>query len=129
MDDDIETSQRSQEPDSDVDIGMKASMYTSATLKEMYTVGLTLRNNLHNCISAWYKNWPPHASDITGIMLMFVDVLIVACAITESYAIVKDSERQCPKPLKILNIRPNNQTSAERSLLVLGTWVSVLSPY
>jgi phage terminase large subunit-like protein len=56
--------------DSDVDIGMKASMYTSATLKEMYTVGITLRNKLHNCISAWYKNWPPQASYITGLMLM-----------------------------------------------------------
>ena len=33
MDDDIKTSQSSQESDSDVDIGMKASMYTSATLK------------------------------------------------------------------------------------------------
>jgi hypothetical protein len=33
MDDDITTSQSSQESDSDVDIGMKASMYTSATLK------------------------------------------------------------------------------------------------
>jgi hypothetical protein len=30
-----------------------------------------------------------------------VDVLIVACATAESYAIVEDSERQCPKPLKI----------------------------
>jgi hypothetical protein len=70
MDDDIETSQSSQESDSDVDIGTKASTYKSATLNEMYTVGLTLRNNLHNCTSAWYKNWPPRASDITGIMLM-----------------------------------------------------------
>jgi hypothetical protein len=52
MDDDIETFQSSQEFDSDVDIGMKASTYTSATLKEMYTVGLRLRNNLHNCTSA-----------------------------------------------------------------------------
>ena len=33
MDDDIKSSQSSQESDSDVDIGMKASMYTSATLK------------------------------------------------------------------------------------------------
>ena len=47
MDDDIETSQSSQECDSDVDIGTKASAYTSATLKEMYTVGLTLRTNLY----------------------------------------------------------------------------------
>ncbi len=61
------TSQSSQESESDFDdIGTKASPYTSATLNEMYTVGLTLRNNLHNCTSAWYKNWPPHASDITG---------------------------------------------------------------
>jgi hypothetical protein len=29
------------------------------TLKEMYTVGLTLRN-LHNCTSAWYKNHHMH---------------------------------------------------------------------
>ena len=99
MDDDIETSQSSQN-DSDVDIGMKASMYTSATLKEMYTVGLTLRNNLYislvqelatTCIRYYWN---------------IVDLLIVACAIAESYAIAKDSERQCPKPLKILNIRP-----------------------
>ena len=59
-----------QESESDADIGTKASTYTSATLKEMCTVGLTLRNNLHDCTSAWYKNWPPHALDITGIMLM-----------------------------------------------------------
>ena len=100
MDDDIEISQSSQESDFDVDIGMKASMYTSATLKEMYTVGLTLRNNLYislvqelatTCIRYYWNN---------------VDVLIVACAIAESYAIAKDSERQCPKPLKILNNRP-----------------------
>jgi hypothetical protein len=32
-------------------------------------------------------------------------VLIVACATAESYAIVEDSER----PLKILNIRPEQQ--------------------
>jgi hypothetical protein len=100
MDDDIEIYQSSQESDSDVDIGMKASMYTSATLKEMYTVGLTLRNNLYislvqelaaTCIRYYWNN---------------VDVLIVACAIAESYAIAKDSERQCPQSLKILNIRP-----------------------
>ena len=67
IDDDMGTSQSSQESESDFDdIGTKASPYTSATLNEMYTVGLTLRNNLHNCTSAWYKNWPPHASDITG---------------------------------------------------------------
>jgi hypothetical protein len=95
MDDDIEleTSQSSQEFDSDVDIGTKASTYTSATLKEMYTVSLTLRKNLYislvqelatTCIRFCWNN---------------VDVLIVACAIAESYAIVKDSERQCPKPL------------------------------
>jgi hypothetical protein len=66
MDDDIETSQSSQESESDDDIGTEASTYTSATLKEIYTVGLTLRNNLHDCTSAWYKNWPPQASDITG---------------------------------------------------------------
>ena len=72
MDDDIETSQSSQESDFDVDIGMKGSMYTSATLKEMYTVGLTLRNNLYislvqelatTCIRYYWNN---------------VDVLIVA---------------------------------------------------
>jgi hypothetical protein len=34
-----------------------------------------------------------------------LDVLIVSCAIAESYAIVEDNETQCPKPLKIL-IRP-----------------------
>ena len=67
IDDDMGTSQSSQKSESDFDdIGTKASPYTSATLNEMYTVGLTLRNNLHNCTSAWYKNWPPHASDITG---------------------------------------------------------------
>jgi hypothetical protein len=33
-------------------------------------------------------------------------VLIVACAIAESYSIVDESETQCLKPLKILNIRP-----------------------
>ena len=126
MDDDIETSQSSQESDSDVDIGMKASMYTNATLKEMYTVGLTLRNNLYislvqelatTCIRYYWKN---------------VDVLIVACAIAESYAIAKDSERQCPKPLKILNIRPEQPNvclTVIASAVVLGTWVSVLSPY
>ena len=125
MDDDIETSQSSQESDFDVDIGMKASMYTSATLKEMYTVGLTLRNNLYislvqelatTCIRYYWNN---------------VDVLIVACAIAESYAIAKDSERQCPKPLKILNIReqPNVCRTVIASAVVLGTWVTVLSPY
>ena len=77
----------------------------------MYTVALTLRNNLHNCTSAWYKNWPPHASDITGI------VLIVARATAESYAIVEDSERQCPKPLKIVNIRPE-QPNICRTVIV-----------
>jgi hypothetical protein len=40
--------------------------YTSATLKEMYTVDLTLRNNFLYFTSNCYKNWPPHASDITG---------------------------------------------------------------
>ena len=126
MDDDIESSQSSQESDFDVDIGMKASMYTSATLKEMYTVGLTLRNNLYislvqelatTCIRYYWNN---------------VDVLIVACAIAESYAIAKDSERQCPKPLKILNNRPEQPNVCRTviaSAVVLGTWVSVLSPY
>ena len=124
MDDDIETSQSSQE--SDFDIGMKASMYTSATLKEMYTVGLTLRNNLYislvqelatTCIRYYWNN---------------VDVLIVACAIAESYAITKDSERQRPKPLKILNNRPEQPNVCRTviaSAVMLGTWVSVLSPY
>ena len=109
MDDDIETSQSSQESDSDVDIGC-----------------LTLRNNLYislvqelatTCIRYYWKN---------------VDVLIVACAIAESYAIAKDSERQCPKPLKILNIRPEQPNVCRTviaSAVVLGTWVSVLSPY
>ena len=32
----------------------------------MYTVDLTLRNNFLYCTSNCYKNWPPHASDITG---------------------------------------------------------------
>ena len=32
----------------------------------MYTVDLTLRNNLIYRTSNCYKNWPPHASDITG---------------------------------------------------------------
>ena len=105
MDDDIETSQSSQESDSDVDIGTKASMYTSATLKEMYTVGLTLRNNLYislvqelatTCIRYYWNN----------VDVLIVACAIVACAIAESYAIAKDSERQCPKPFKILNIGP-----------------------
>jgi hypothetical protein len=43
-----------------------------------------------------------------------VDVLIDACAIAEPYAIVEDSETQCPKPLKILNIRPEQPNICRR---------------
>jgi hypothetical protein len=90
----------------------------------MYTVGLTLRNNLHNCTSAWYKNWAPHA--LIRYYWNNVDVLIVACAIAESYAIIEDSKRQCPKPHKILNIRPEQPNICRT--VITSARVSVLSP-
>jgi hypothetical protein len=127
MDDDIETSQSSQESDSDVDIGMKASTYTTVKCN-IETIVYSWPNIEKQLASLYIRLVQELATTCIRYYWNNVDVLIVACAIAESYAIVKDNERQCPKPLKILNIRPDNQTSAERSLLVLGTWVSVLSP-
>ena len=37
--------------------------YTGATLKDMYTVGLTFKNILRGLTSDWYESWPPLASD------------------------------------------------------------------
>jgi hypothetical protein len=49
---------------------------------------------------------PPTSARVSASVNQNTGSALVACAIAESYDIVEDSERQCPKPLKILNIRP-----------------------
>ena len=65
-----ETSQSSQESDSafEIDGEGHANMHANkrASLKELYTVGMTLKSDLQDQTSTWYENWPPLASDITG---------------------------------------------------------------
>ncbi|XP_028419097.1 uncharacterized protein LOC114544759 [Dendronephthya gigantea] len=63
-----ETSQSSQESDSfEIDGEGYANMHDKrATLKELYTVGMTLKSELQDQASTWYENWPPLASDITA---------------------------------------------------------------
>ena len=68
IEDDVETSQSSQESDyaldSDDEGHTNIHDTKTATLQEMYAVSLKLRNNLRDYSSSWYENWPPFASDI-----------------------------------------------------------------
>ena len=68
IEDDVETSQSSQESDyaldSDDERHTNIHDTKTATLQEMYAVSLKLRNNLRDHSSSWYENWPPFASDI-----------------------------------------------------------------
>ena len=47
---------------------METSVITDnrASLKELYTVGMTLKSDLQNQTPIWHQNWPPFASDITA---------------------------------------------------------------
>ena len=68
IEDDVETSQSSQESDyaldSDDEGHTNIHDTKTATLQEMYAVSLKLRNNLRDHSSSWYESWPPFASDI-----------------------------------------------------------------
>ena len=68
IEDDVETSQSSQESDyaldSDDEGHTNINDTKTATLQGMYAVSLKLRNNLRDHSSSWYENWPPFASDI-----------------------------------------------------------------
>jgi hypothetical protein len=68
LNEDIGMSESDQELDAEVvdedvvDEGASPD-YTGATLKDMYTVGLTFKNILRGLTSDWYESWPPLASD------------------------------------------------------------------
>ena len=69
IDNDGETSQSSQDSDSASEIdaeGYGNKCDKRASLKELYTVGMTLKSDLQNQTPIWYENWPPLASDITA---------------------------------------------------------------
>ena len=64
----IGASESDQELEGEVDIAAKKAShdYTGATLKDMFTVGLTLRNILRGLTLDWYYSWPPLASEFTA---------------------------------------------------------------
>ena len=64
----IGASESDQELEGEVDIAAKKAShdYTGATLKDMFTVGLTLRNILRGLTLDWYDSWPPLASEFTA---------------------------------------------------------------
>ena len=68
LDEEIGASESDQELEAEVDIAAeKASYdYTGATLKDMFTVGLTSRNILRGLTLDWYDSWPPLASEFTA---------------------------------------------------------------
>jgi hypothetical protein len=65
MDDDIETSQSSQEPERK----HPRTVHKCKTERNVYRPNIEkqlAKTVAKHCTSAWYKNWPPHTSDITG---------------------------------------------------------------
>ena len=67
----IGTSESDQEFEAEADIVSEGAShdYTGATLKDMYTVGLTFTNILRGLTPDWYPNWPPFAYEFTARML------------------------------------------------------------
>ena len=68
LSEDVGSSESDQEFEAEVNIVAEGASHdtTAATLKDMYTVGLTFRNKLRGLTSNWYENWPPLASDFTA---------------------------------------------------------------
>jgi hypothetical protein len=68
LSEDVGSSESDQEFEAEVNIVAEGASHdtTAATLKDMYTVGLTFRNKLRGLTSNWYENWPPLASDFAA---------------------------------------------------------------
>lgn len=63
----VRTPESEEELEAEIDIVREGAShdYTGATLKDMYTVGLTFRNILRGLTSDWYPSWPPLESEFT----------------------------------------------------------------
>ena len=81
-----------------------------ATVKELYNSACTLRNILRSATEAWYENWPPLSSEITGesvtrlvspCLFNFVAWLVGFSEDPEASEYVEVSEKQAVKVFSI----------------------------